>query len=469
MKINKWDRFVKIAIKDLSLWDENARFPEEYFNKSEEELVSYFLNKKEFKIEEFAKEIVTELDIPQFEQILVYKIDGKNIVLEGNRRLAVYKLLSNPSLANNKMTQSCFENLKQTVNINDNFKLVAHITTNKEEGLRFVDRKHNKGNNEVGWGEPERRNFSVRRLSGSNKDILRVELSNLVKELNLPDQIKREVLGKGYVTTFYRIIDSIPSSVKLGYEVLKNGHIKIKDRKKFDDLLKIVVYNIWKKEGFKGEKINSRTLNKMNDIKTYFDSLEENDTIKVDNEIEKVKERNLFGEETFKLQKKGESIYKRVPEKPYLSIISPKLYLPNIKSEKIKEVFNEFKLIDVTKCPTAISALVRIIIDISVKKFLELKGHSFNSYGHLIIKHIGQKNKRTLKEKINYISDNYAVGDVKSAIVALNNDLLTQNLNQVMHNTIFLATETSIRDFWKNLKPVFDFLIKEIIKEESKK
>jgi hypothetical protein len=79
-------RQTSVPIKDLNLWDENARFPEEYFNKSEKHLVDYFLKKKDFKIESFAKEIVDEFDLPQLEKIVVYEYKNKNIILEGNRR-----------------------------------------------------------------------------------------------------------------------------------------------------------------------------------------------------------------------------------------------------------------------------------------------------------------------------------------------------------------------------------------------
>lgn len=89
----KWKK-ENLAIKELSLWDENARFPEEYFNKSEKHLIDYFLKKKDFKIESFAKEIVEEFELPQLEKIVIYFHKSKNIILEGNRRAVVYKLLA---------------------------------------------------------------------------------------------------------------------------------------------------------------------------------------------------------------------------------------------------------------------------------------------------------------------------------------------------------------------------------------
>ncbi len=258
-------------------------------------MVEYFLKKKEFKIEAFAREVAKEFDLPQLEKLVVLRMKEKSIVLEGNRRLVVYKLLINPTLTKDQPLRKLFDELKRHTKIKDSFSLESNVTTVKEEGLRFVDRKHNRGNNEVGWGEPERRNFAIRRSHGKAKDVLRVELANAVKKLALPEVVKEAVLGKGLVTTFYRIVDSAPARAKLGYEVSPNGSIKIKNQKIFNDHLKVIVYNVWSKKSFKGTGVDSRSLNKLPAIDAYVKGLRA-DTTKVDKEIKKITKENLFGE-----------------------------------------------------------------------------------------------------------------------------------------------------------------------------
>ena len=88
----------KISIGSLKLWDENARFPDKYYNSDEKELIKYFLSKPNFKLREFIDEIVNDIDLPHLEKIVVWDSTDKLIVLEGNRRLAGYKLLANPDL-----------------------------------------------------------------------------------------------------------------------------------------------------------------------------------------------------------------------------------------------------------------------------------------------------------------------------------------------------------------------------------
>lgn len=468
-KNKKW-RKENLPIKELSLWDENARFPSDYFNKTEQELISYFLSKKDFKIREFAYEVVAEFNLPQLEKIVVLRRRGKNIVLEGNRRLTVYKLLINPSLAQELKTEKLFYELKEQIKIGDNFKLESNITTDKEEGLRFLNRKHNKGNNEIGWGEFERRNFAIRaRISKNIKDIYRTELGKLIKGIDLPEQIKNDVLGRGMITNFYRIIDSVPAREKMGYKVLDDGSVEIKNVRKFNNLLKIITYNIWSKRSFTGKTIDSRTLNKISDIKSYFDSISEGDVRKVNNEIAKITKFNLFGEATV-----TPPIYTKRGQRVYISLIPPTKGLPRVQSDKIKCVFKELETIDVSSCSTASAALLRILLELIVKELACLKGYKINpNSGDLIVK--GQTPKKDLKERLNYFVNRYIpkdtikASDIRSAMATLNKNLLTQNLNQVMHNTIFLASEPDLRSFWGTLEIICDFLIEEIIKEERKK
>lgn len=357
-----------LAIKELSLWDENARFPQEYFSKDEPELIEYFLKKKDFKIEQFAREVVKEFDLPQLERIVVLKLNGKRIVLEGNRRITVYKLLLNPALTENAGARKLFEELSRSIKIPKGFSLEANTTTLKDEGLRFVDRKHNRGNNEVGWGEPERRNFAVRRSHGKTKDVLRVELANAVKKLDLPDIIKEEVLGKGLVTTFYRIVDSAPARAKLGYEVAEDGSISIKDQQKFDNHLKVIVYNVWTKKDFKGGDVDSRSLNKAEAISTYVGSLQPKEVGKVDAEVKKSTKENLFGEEVILTPPA------RAKSRP---LSTDRKYLINstllVKSPRINDIYDELKKkLEVDSTPNAVAVLFRVFMECSVDCYIEM-------------------------------------------------------------------------------------------------
>ena len=177
----------------------------------------------------------------------------------------------------------------------------------KEQGLRLVDRKHKKGNNEVGWGELERRNDSVRRSKGTLQDIRRVELGKLIRALTLPKEIIDKVLAKGYITTLYRILDSEPARKKLGYKVLSDGKVSIKDEGRFSNLLKVVVHNVYTKRKFGSKKnnVDSRYLNSTKAIGKYLDSLSQKDVKKVEKTVKASQQVSSSSDKAKKPKKRG--------------------------------------------------------------------------------------------------------------------------------------------------------------------
>lgn len=467
---SKW-KDEQIAIKELSLWDENARFPEEYFNKQEIELIEYFLKKKDFKIEQFAREVVKEFDLPQLEKIVVLKLKDRKIVLEGNRRVTVYKLLIDPSLANgNTNALKVFEELNRSIKLPKNFKLEATVTTNKDEGLRFVDRKHNRGNNEVGWGEPERRNFAVRRSHGKNKDLLRVELANAVKKLKLPDIVKEAVLGKGLVTTFYRVVDSASARKKLDYAVSDSGAIAIKDQKKFDDLLKVIVYNVWTKKDFRGGDVDSRSLNKSQSIDKYISSLQRKDVSKVDEGLKKNTKENLFGEEIILTPSRTKSNQLSTSRK---FLINSSIY---IKDSRINDIYDELKKkLEVDNTPNAVAVLFRVFMECSIDCYIEshkikikdstkLAGKILHVVDHLedaiALRRLAEEGiKSPTPEEFKKAKEKVKFKSMRKVATKDNNSILSvETFHDFVHDYKTSPIPTELKKHWDNLDSFFGAL-----------
>jgi len=452
-----WEK-EEFSIKDLSLWDENARFPEEYFNKKEDELVEYFLKKKEFEIECFAKEVVNEYDLPQLEKIVVLRLNGKLIVLEGNRRLVVYKLLLNPVLIKDQRIKKVFDELKKQINISEHFKLEANVTTSKEEGLRFVDRKHNKGNNEVGWGEHERRNFAVRRLSGKHMDIRRIELAKVVKKLTLPAEIKEAVLGRGYVTTFYRVVDSTSAQRKLGYDVLESGYIKIKNQKTFDDLLKIIVFNILNKVGFNGKGVDSRQLNTKEAIDDYITNLKQKDVGKVDSQTKNQTKNDIY-RAVAGIKTTGRSKPLSILRK-YL--ISSSFY---IDDNRINDIYYELhKRLVVDNVPNAVAVLFRVFMECSVDYYIKNK----KIVASKDIKLAGKINMVVNDLKIKGLAKNKELKKIRRFAQKDSSSILSVNtFHDFVHDYTTSPIPSELKKHWENLEEFFIILWKSLSSERK--
>ena len=304
-----------IQILKLILWDQNPRFPEEYFRKTETELIDFLLTKKgeKEKLLELAKSIIDNInEITPWERLIVYKRKNDHIVLEGNRRLMVYKLLLNPELTTIAKAKEFFNEAKSKVKINKNFSLECLVTTDKDKGLKYVELKHLESGYKS-WGEPERNNFKRRRGGADEKLIIKTEIDAIVKRLDFPQELKDMILGKGYVTTFYRVIAENAAKDFFGYEA-DGEQLKIRD-KNFEEKLKVIIWDLLKKKDKNGNKLDSRALNKKDDVTKYLASIKNNDFKRVKKETKEseTKEETLFGEKNTSIKIGTLSANKKTP------------------------------------------------------------------------------------------------------------------------------------------------------------
>lgn len=370
----------KVSVEELSLWDENARFPDQFYNSDEKELIKYFLSKKNFKIKGLIEEIVNDFDLPHLEKIVVWNTEDNLIVLEGNRRLTGYKLLAEPTIVVDidKKLFNYLTEVKSRINIDKTFSLDCLISEDKDQCYRYIDRKHSKGNNQVNWVEPERINYSKRRGVESQNAKIKIAITNFVRTLDLPSDIINEVLGKGYVTTFYRFVATGPAKETFGLSTNEDGQLTFTDES-FPDKLKVIIHNVLKKKDFEGNAVDSRELNKNPQIKEYLKKINPENVSKVEKEIEKSKTSNLFGQESNGLgskKTKTTSISKtrKTPKTKDNSVLFGKSL--SLKSGKVNDLYRAILSIyeknenDFTVLPI-IGMSMRLITEVAARVYFD--------------------------------------------------------------------------------------------------
>jgi len=447
----------KIKLDELYLWDENARFSDKYFNKDEKELIAHFCNKKDFKIEELAKEVIKDFDLLQMEKLIIYNNGERNIVFEGNRRITVYKLLNNPDLAPNDTLKDFFIKGKKEVSIKNDFVFDCIVTDNLSEGFRYIERKHLKGNNEVDWGEQERTNHNVRRGNATQKEEFKVAVAKIIKELDLPEELKENILGPGFVTNFWRIIDSSVVWKKYGISLKKDGGLEIKD-KGFTDHLKVIIWNVLQKEDFSGNKIDSRTLNTNKEKETYLNSISDKDVNKVSGEIKSHTKGNLFGGESINTAKdlKGG---KSNPKSTLRCYLIPKTCILNINETKINNIYCELKhdlVLDDSKkaVPNAVGVLFRVFLEISIDYFADKNGFSFNPDTKLagkitIVADYMEKKKLAVPKQLK---------NIRKVATDHNSILAIVNFHEYVHSYKSQPSPSDLKLKWDNLQEFFEIL-----------
>jgi hypothetical protein len=451
-----------ISVKDLILWDENARFPDKYFNQDETELINYFLSKPDFKIKPLIEAVIKDFDLPQLEKIVVWNDGEQNIVLEGNRRLTAYKLLINPSLTTDDKLKEFLEAEKNKIVIFDNFPLECILVENQEDAFRYIDRKHYNGNNEVSWKDTERAHYGKRRGSENPLELIKIGITKIVRELDLPEEMKEQILGQGYVTTFFRTITTKPAQRLYGY-YFEDSELKIKD-KDFKDKLKVVIFSVLNKQDIKGNKIDSRTLNKKEDVTRFLESIKLDDKKVVDEKIKEKTTENIFGEKTVQIAHTKLKVLPKSTARKYLIPMSCTLRIQEPKINNIYRELRENLLIDDSNIavPNAVGVLFRVFLEICIDYYAKMNQKIFKKEDTLGQKIpwvvISLEEKGYDKRIFNNINK---VGSAKKE----NTYLSIDNFHEYVHSTTTQPCSSELKSKWDMLQPFFEILWVELNKK----
>lgn len=198
--------FIRVAFENLILDPQNPRLPKSMGNKSEKEIINFFLSDASL-IELMLA--IGKNDFFEGEQLLVVSEGDKYLVIEGNRRLSAVKLLHNPEIADIYKSK-----IEQVISESEFFpnEIPCLKFDNKEEILKYLGYRHITGIKS--WKLLEK----ARYLNKLKEDLYsQFSLQNSSREIakmigSRKDYVLRVLVG-------YQLYDVIE----------KNGFYKIKD------------------------------------------------------------------------------------------------------------------------------------------------------------------------------------------------------------------------------------------------
>ncbi|MFW5871562.1 MAG: hypothetical protein ACOCUT_00500 [bacterium] len=452
----------KIKIKDLQLWHKNPRFPEGCFEKTEKELISYLFKKEKNRMLNLASSKYENSDLQPLEKLVVWDSKGGFIVLEGNRRLAIYKLFNNPDLISLGKDLKFIKEKSKEIAIGEDFEVECIIVKNREEGLRYVEVKHlEKGYSN--WQESERINFQKRRgISIGEKELIKHEMNKIVKNLDLPQKLIDKVLGQGNLTNFYRIVASTPAKIYFNYEINENN-LTINDHD-FESKLKIIIWHVVNKKDFNNNPLNSRSLNTNEDIEKYLASLSvKEDLEKLRRNIdESYKDKiDVFGEKTEEFVLPTKDTSKKNRKSP-IKIPDDKIFGKTLTLRE-GEVNNLYRAIDEIyeqnknnerKLNTVLPIIgmsLRLILDVAAREYLlennseKLKGK--NSPFSIFLKEI--------KCKLNSGDTQKMVNTLSVSKMLASNENLEAFMNHYAHGSIHY-TKSDVLNLSKTIGEILE-------------
>lgn len=490
MTTGKGFRENKIELKKLKLWSENPRFPQAYFGKPENELIDYMVSVEHYKIKEFGQEVVEDFDMPIFEKLAIFDGDGESIAYEGNRRLATYKLLLDPELTSNLDVQAHFAKLKRSINIDENFKIDCVISDNQKEILRYVNRKHLNNNNEVAWGTVENSHAKLRWLDNPDKvAIFRSNLSIIIRNLEIPQSDKDKILGKGFVTTLFRVLNT-NTAAKYFNLVFDDDNNLVPESDEFFAKLEVIIYDILQSKIFNGkifsrltssdieEYLRSITLIKVDSVKPIEKEIKPNDkkveTDNFENPVNKDSKNTTAVINVIKDSNKGKSgaitpvkvtkINSKTTTRKYLI---PKTCKLVINQDKINNIYRELRddlIIDdtVKAVPNAVGVLFRVFIEVSLDYYAEKK------HGHVFKKDDGVSTKSTW-----VINKMQEMGHPKKLFTHINfvgssskkdSYLSIEKFHAYVHDATLQPSSSELKSKWDLFEPFFKALWEDLNK-----
>ena len=153
----------------------------------------------------------------------------------------------------------------------------------------------------------------------------------------------------------------------------------------------------------------------------------------------------------------------------YYTLVNPTKLLPATIPIKIVKIYKELQIVHISgqrgAAPHAVGALLRILVEITAQEYLVQKhGFKYDSGNHFRNPADPSRTYDELRDKLNYIANNCGLpGNIAQVLkTLLGKQLMTAELNQVMHSTIFTADAAAIKGIWQNYENVFDYLIGEM-------
>ncbi|HUS46033.1 MAG TPA: ParB N-terminal domain-containing protein [Phycisphaerae bacterium] len=475
MATNTWPT-KQLSVASLHLDAKNPRLGRETLSRAPREIIQYLFEHD--KALETAESIATRGYFPN-EPLLAIKENGQYVVVEGNRRLAALKVLSEPGLLEGSLARQV-ERLSRRI---ADPRVIAKVPVTIAPSRRATDRQiagRHIGSPVLAWQAENRASFILDKLAeGYGNDELRDELgfslpdiqqarqtraiADMARSLDLPDEVKAKLDNPRakLFTTLGRVFES-----SVGRDYLKvvpdpdHGLRGITTKNQFlRGFTKLVTDVALGKQ-------SSRTLNTNDDIQKYFESLTP--------EERPAKKRGSFIPSDVI---KGKSVASagQVPtaappkrSKQVSKTVLPKDFRVRFGNERLIDIRCELTKLKREDFPNAGAVLLRVFFEIAVVHFLgrigELPG---------IIERLKEKDKlrfgvptmRQLVPEINRIAKKrLKEADAKKVEKAIRYDAAApftiSDLHAFVHSAD-LPGERDIWQFWLRTEPLFRMMLEE--------
>ncbi len=443
---------IKLKIEDLVLDHENPRIPAAV---GQQDALQKVIRDQKGKLVVLAESIV-EHGLNPMDRLLVLRLNQKPerfISLEGNRRIAVFKILTNPAVMSgldmpSSMKRS-FESLakkfkKATVEPISCFEMGA-----RSAAKYWLDLRHNIGHD--GAGTEDWKSLAKRRAEGTAPVVL--QALDLVTERAGLSADERNTITESFPTsTLERLLENQSVRRELGLEV-KDGILTTKlPADEVAKPLKKIVLDLASK------RVRVNRLMKTDDMLDYLRT--DLGKVYLPDMSKTRKTERALGQIPVSEFSKVRSRGRRKLDPSDRKEVVPRNCKLNVTQNRIADIYKELRTLKLDNAPNSIAVLLRVFLELSVDYFLLKHGSTLDFTPPGAPRARWKTLDSKLAEVVNMMVSN-GVSQAKfkaisHAVTAKSSPMNTDLLHNYVHDQYQTPTPRDLVAAWNHAQPLFE-------------
>lgn len=438
-----------LDIDELVLDLENPRISRA---SSQREAIQKIIEDQDVKLVVLAESLVTDGLNPMDRWLVIKSPDerGKYIVLEGNRRLATLRLLSNKALMRDLEIRAPVR--KRLEELADQFDLKAvepidcFEIEERADAATWLTQRHtgeNRGSGIVNWG-----GVATARFRGRDPALQALDL--VTTHGGLSDEEKAMVEDWFPISTLDRVLSTPAVRAKFGVEI-EGG--KLTTSLPAEEVIKPLRRLVLE---LASETVNVSAL-KTKDQMVGYVSKYEKDLPNLKKKSGNLKPVDELAERDFKPTSPAKT-KRRTKAAPVRRTLIPRDCYLVVSNPKIAEIAKELRTLALSEFPHSISVLFRVFLEQSVDHYLTAAKIPLDKAANN-----GKKDK-SLKEKvrdtIKHMADNGTpkknLNGVEKGIDDSKSPLYINTLHDYIHNRFYSPQERELKVAWDNSQLFFE-------------
>jgi len=441
---------IKLRIDDLLLDHDNPRISHA---DGQQDALQKVVRDQKTKLVKLAESII-EHGLNPMDRLLVLRLNQKPerfISLEGNRRIAAFKLLTNPAVMGGlempRQMKKVFEGLAKQFKKNRVEPISCFELASRDDAEYWLNLRHNIGQD--GAGVDNWKAFAKRRFEGKTPVIQALEL--VTERSGLTPSQQAAITDKFPVSTLERLLENRAVGKELGLSI-ENGHLVTKlPADEVAKPLKKIVLDL----ATKTVRVNRlmKTENMLDYLRTDLGKDYLPDLSKARSGT-----RRLDQIPTSEFTKVRGSTHRRKRDPSDRKEVVPRTCKLNVTQNRIADIYKELRTLHLTDGPNAIAVLLRVFLELSVDYYLIKHGGSlkYTAGTKEIWKSLDAKLAEAVAILLKAGVTKNELAAVTRSVTNKNSPMHTELLHRYVHDPFQTPVPRELSAAWDHAQPLFE-------------